>query len=83
MKLLKGELKTWEASTINKARVWSVAFAGCQRIHEILCKQKLHYVYVYVYVIHVYESSGPLYVRSRAKALNIYNNILVFSIPEH
>ena len=43
MKLLKSELKAWENSRVNKALVWTVctiAFAGCLRIHEILCKKK-------------------------------------------
>ena len=46
MKLIKAELKDWLSNRTNKALVWSVctlAFAGCLRIHEILCKQKLHY----------------------------------------
>lgn len=43
MKLLKVEIKNWECSRANKAMVWAVctiAFAGCLRIHEILCREK-------------------------------------------
>ena len=43
MKLLKVEIKNWECSMANKAMVWAVctiAFAGCLRIHEILCREK-------------------------------------------
>lgn len=42
MKLLKIEIKNWDESRENKALVWSVctlAFAGCLRIHEILCRK--------------------------------------------
>lgn len=42
MKLLKIEIKNWNSSRFNKAMVWTVcttAFAGCLRIHELLCKK--------------------------------------------
>ena len=42
MKLLKIGIKNWESSRFNKAMVWTVcttAFAGCLRIHELLCKK--------------------------------------------
>ena len=42
MKLLKIGIKNWDSSRFNKAMVWTVcttAFAGCLRIHELLCKK--------------------------------------------
>lgn len=46
MKLLKIEIKNWDNSRENKALLWTVctlAFAGCLRIHEILCKKRGSY----------------------------------------
>ena len=43
MKLLKAEIKNWEESRGNKFIAWTtctIAFSGCLRIHEILCKSK-------------------------------------------
>ena len=42
MKLIKIGIKNWESSRVDKAMVWTActtAFAGCLRIHEILCKE--------------------------------------------
>ena len=46
MKLLKIEIKNWNESRTNKAMVWAtctIAFAGCLRIHEILCREKSNF----------------------------------------
>ena len=43
MLLLKIEIKNWESNREDKALVWTVctmAFNGCLRIHEILCKEQ-------------------------------------------
>ena len=46
MKLLKIQIKAWEANNEDKALVWSIcttAFTGCLRIHEILAKKQREY----------------------------------------
>ena len=42
MKLLKIGIKNWDSNRADRAMVWTVcttAFAGCLRIHELLCKK--------------------------------------------